>query len=112
MIGFVAGLYLASVVERNLVAMLLLVVLLPIFGTSGFLVWNAVPHALRPLIGPDQRLLLPAAALGGGTLLVLADTVARTLSDNGVNVMRVDGSIRASTSRARTWPAPVVAVST
>jgi iron complex transport system permease protein len=47
-------------------------------GSIGF-VGLIVPHALRLVIGPDHRLLLPAAALGGGTLLVLADTVARTL---------------------------------
>jgi iron complex transport system permease protein len=36
------------------------------------------PHALRLLVGNDQRVLLPACALGGGTLLLLADTLART----------------------------------
>jgi iron complex transport system permease protein len=39
-----------------------------------------VPHALRLVVGNDQRLLLPAAALGGGALLVLADTVARSVA--------------------------------
>jgi len=39
-----------------------------------------VPHALRLVVGNDQRLLLPAAALGGGSLLVLADTLARTVA--------------------------------
>jgi iron complex transport system permease protein len=39
-----------------------------------------VPHALRLLVGNDQRVLLPAAALGGGALLVLADTLARTVA--------------------------------
>jgi len=38
------------------------------------------PHALRPLVGPLSRRLLPAAFLGGGLLLVLADLAARTLS--------------------------------
>jgi iron complex transport system permease protein len=38
-----------------------------------------VPHALRLLLGNDQRVLLPACVLGGGAFLVLADTVARTL---------------------------------
>ena len=46
-------------------------------GTVGF-VGLIVPHALRMLIGNDQRVLL-AAALAGGTLLVLADTIARTI---------------------------------
>ncbi|MCI5063092.1 MAG: iron ABC transporter permease, partial [Algiphilus sp.] len=47
-------------------------------GSVGF-VGLIVPHMLRLLIGYDQRLLLPASALAGGTLLVLADTMARTI---------------------------------
>lgn len=46
-------------------------------GTVGF-VGLIIPHALRLVIGNDQRVLLPACALTGGTLLLLADTVART----------------------------------
>jgi len=37
-----------------------------------------VPHAMRLLLGHRHRSLLPAAFLGGGTLLALSDTVART----------------------------------
>ena len=47
-------------------------------GAIGF-VGLVVPHALRLVIGNDQRVLLPACALAGGTLLLLADTLARTL---------------------------------
>ncbi len=47
-------------------------------GTIGF-VGLVVPHALRLTTGNDQRVLLPASALAGGTLLLLADTVARTV---------------------------------
>ncbi|MDE2564481.1 MAG: iron ABC transporter permease [Burkholderiales bacterium] len=47
-------------------------------GGVGF-VGLLVPHALRLVIGNDQRVLLPACALGGGTLLLLADTLARTV---------------------------------
>ncbi len=47
-------------------------------GSIGF-VGLIVPHAVRMVIGNDHRLLLPAAVLAGGTLLVLADTLARTL---------------------------------
>ena len=47
-------------------------------GSIGF-VGLIVPHALRFACGPDHRLLLPAAALAGGSFLVLADTLARTL---------------------------------
>ncbi|RCV91441.1 FecCD family ABC transporter permease [Vreelandella rituensis] len=47
-------------------------------GSIGF-VGLVVPHMLRLVVGNDQRLVLPACALAGGTLLVLADTLARTL---------------------------------
>jgi iron complex transport system permease protein len=47
-------------------------------GSVGF-VGLVVPHALRLVIGNDQRVLLPACALAGGALLVLADTVARSV---------------------------------
>ncbi len=47
-------------------------------GSVGF-VGLLAPHALRLLIGNDQRLLLPAAVLAGGSLLLLADTLARTV---------------------------------
>ena len=48
-------------------------------GNVGF-VGLIVPHAMRLALGNDQRLLLPAAAVCGGTLLVVADTAARTLA--------------------------------
>lgn len=47
-------------------------------GSIGF-VGLVVPHLMRLLLGNDQRLLLPASALGGGALLVLADTLARSV---------------------------------
>jgi len=46
-------------------------------GSIGF-VGLIVPHMLRLVLGNDQRIILPASALAGGTLLVLADTLART----------------------------------
>jgi iron complex transport system permease protein len=45
-------------------------------GLIGF-VGLVVPHILRILLGPDHRLLLPAAFFGGAAFLVLADLVAR-----------------------------------
>jgi iron complex transport system permease protein len=45
-------------------------------GPIGF-VGIIVPHALRILLGPDHRLLLPASALGGALFLSLCDTAAR-----------------------------------
>jgi iron complex transport system permease protein len=47
-------------------------------GAVGF-VGLIVPHACRFAFGPDHRVLVPAAVLGGGSLLVLCDTVARTI---------------------------------
>lgn len=38
-----------------------------------------VPHMVRMCVGPDHRLVLPLSALGGAVLLLLADTVARTV---------------------------------
>lgn len=38
-----------------------------------------VPHAVRMLIGPRHATLIIASALGGALLLLLADTIARTL---------------------------------
>jgi iron complex transport system permease protein len=47
-------------------------------GSIGF-VGLVVPHLVRLATGNDQRLLLPASVLAGGSLLVLADTLARTI---------------------------------
>ena len=45
-------------------------------GLVGF-VGLVVPHLIRLSVGPDHRLLLPASALAGGTLLIAADIAAR-----------------------------------
>jgi iron complex transport system permease protein len=47
-------------------------------GTISF-VGLVVPHVVRMLIGPDHRYLLPASALAGAVLLVVADALARVL---------------------------------
>ena len=47
-------------------------------GSIGF-IGLVVPHLVRLVTGNDQRLLLPASALAGGALLMLADTLARSL---------------------------------
>ncbi|RIL07587.1 MAG: hypothetical protein DCC71_02340 [Proteobacteria bacterium] len=47
-------------------------------GLIGF-VGLIVPHALRLVLGPDHRLLLPASALAGAAFLVLCDTAARSV---------------------------------
>ncbi len=48
-------------------------------GAIGF-VGLLVPHMFRMVAGGDHRRLLPGAALLGGCLLLLADTLARTVA--------------------------------
>ena len=47
-------------------------------GSIGF-IGLIIPHACRFAFGPDHRVLIPAAVLGGGSFLVLCDTLARTM---------------------------------
>lgn len=47
-------------------------------GTIAF-VGLVVPHIVRMLIGPDHHALLPASALAGAILLVIADTLSRVV---------------------------------
>lgn len=55
-------------------------------GMIGF-VGLVVPHMARVLSGPDLRRALPAAALAGATLLVLADLLARMVGEIPVGVV-------------------------
>jgi iron complex transport system permease protein len=61
-----------------LLASLLSATAVTLAGSIGF-VGLIVPHMLRLAGIRDHRLLLPAAALLGGSLLIIADTLARTL---------------------------------
>jgi iron complex transport system permease protein len=47
-------------------------------GTISF-VGLIVPHIIRLLIGPDHRCLIPASALAGAMLLIVADAFARVV---------------------------------
>jgi iron complex transport system permease protein len=47
-------------------------------GPIGF-VGIIIPHLVRLLVGPDHRLVLPAAALFGAAFLVGCDLIARTI---------------------------------
>ena len=57
---------------------LLTAVAVSLAGPIGF-VGLIVPHILRIIVGPDNRILLPASFFGGAIFLVIADTVARSL---------------------------------
>jgi iron complex transport system permease protein len=49
-----------------------------IAGGIGF-IGLIVPHIMRLIIGPDHRFLIPATLMAGAILLLLADTVSRTI---------------------------------
>jgi len=57
-------------------ASLMVGAVIAVAGPIGF-VGLLVPHALRTIVGPDHRALLPAAALCGAAFVVLCDTLAR-----------------------------------
>ncbi len=75
--------YLGVDVQRVKVYLVLLVSIgvaasVALAGVIGF-VGLVVPHILRLLMGPSHNYLLPCAAMGGGLLLVLADSLARVV---------------------------------
>jgi len=75
--------YLGADVERvkrrvYVAASLLTAAAVAVSGVIGF-VGLVVPHVARLTWGHRHRALLPAAFIGGGALLVLADTLARTV---------------------------------
>jgi iron complex transport system permease protein len=47
-------------------------------GTIAF-IGLVVPHILRQIVGPNHHYLVPGSALGGAILLVMADTISRTI---------------------------------
>jgi len=59
-------------------ASLLVAAAVSVSGLIGF-IGLMTPHMIRLVVGPDHRLLLPASALGGATVLVLADLIARVV---------------------------------
>ena len=67
-------------IKQGLIVLVALVVgsTVALTGVIGF-VGLVVPHLLRLILGPDHRLLLPASALLGASLLLAADLLARTL---------------------------------
>lgn len=51
-------------------------------GPIGF-VGLMVPHVMRLLLGPDQRIIMPMSAVGGALILTAADIAGRILSNPG-----------------------------
>ncbi|MEK7370050.1 MAG: ABC transporter permease subunit, partial [candidate division NC10 bacterium] len=66
-IGFIAGLWLASRVETQVVPVLAMLVLLPLFGTAGIVFWERLPRGLGARLKPGMEILpiLPLMLLGG-----------------------------------------------
>jgi iron complex transport system permease protein len=62
----------------TLIAALLTGASIAVAGMIGF-VGLVVPHAARLIVGPSNRALLPASALGGAVFLILCDLLARTV---------------------------------
>lgn len=70
-------------VERFRFAMLALTAVLTAsaVAVSGIVLFVGlvIPHLVRMVAGPAHRILLPASALGGATVLVVSDLAARTM---------------------------------
>jgi len=45
-----------------------------------FFVGLISPHIARKIVGPNHKVLLPSCALIGALIMVLADTITRTVS--------------------------------
>src|SRR5207249_10995687 len=71
-------------------------------GPIGF-VGLVVPHTLRMLLGPDNRLLVPTSLVGGAIFLLVADTVAR----NVVAPAELSGGVSSSVCGAASLVSPL-----
>jgi phosphate transport system permease protein len=78
-VGFIAGLWLASRVEKQIVPVLLMLVLMPLFGTLGFLFWDRLPRTFRDRLKPGMEiaLIVPLVLLGAFVALGLGPLVER-----------------------------------
>ena len=76
-VGFIAGLWLASRVEKQIVPVLLMVVLLPLFGTMGVLFWDRLPRGFRQKLRPGMEIavIVPLVFLGACVALALGPMV-------------------------------------
>jgi len=75
--------YLGVTIERDKLltlglGSLLTAAAVSISGLIGF-VGLVIPHAVRLILGPDHRILIPASALAGAIFLIIADLLARII---------------------------------
>jgi phosphate transport system permease protein len=82
-IGFIAGLWLAPIVEKHIVGVFLMIVLLPASGTAGVLLWTRLPRALRRRLrfGTEVFVIVPLLVAGGWIALRLGPAVENMLFD-------------------------------
>lgn len=66
-------------------ASLITAICVSVSGIIGF-VGLIIPHLMRFVTGPDNRVLLPASALAGGLLLLSADTFSRAILPSEVPI--------------------------
>ncbi len=76
-IGFLAGLYLAAVVERNLVGVLLMIPLMPLLGTAGVVIWRLLPRRITGGLraGAELALIVPLLLVAAWLAIALGPTV-------------------------------------
>jgi phosphate transport system permease protein len=83
-IGFIAGLWLSSRVEAAVVPVLMMVLVLPLFGSAGVLFWERLPQPLLNRLRPGMEVLVivPLLLLGGAVAFWLGSAV-ETLAFGG-----------------------------
>jgi len=76
--------------EKTKIIAVSLATLITAFSVSlvGIVAWIGLmmPHAARMLLGPDNRYVIPTAALMGGIYLIICDTLARTLTTHEIPI--------------------------
>ena len=87
-------------------ASLITAICVSVSGIIGF-VGLIVPHFLRLLLGPDNRILIPACFFGGAILLISADTISRAILPSelpiGVLTSLIGGPFFCYIFRKRQW---------
>lgn len=66
-------------------------------SATGIIAWVGLmmPHAVRMMLGPDNRFVIPAAALLAGIFLLVCDTLARTLTTAEIPISIITSTLGA-----------------
>ena len=60
------------------VSSIMVAAMVSVSGIIGF-IGLIIPHAVRMVVGPNHRVLIPFSAIVGGMFMIICDTLARTL---------------------------------